>query len=82
MVRNTGASALLSAALLFSGPAHAELNKFEEAQAGEFGIGTAQQFGEADIKGRDFSGEDLTRSNFTSADCSKLATSFFFSIFL
>ena len=30
--------------------------------------GTAQQYGEADIKGRDFSGQSLQRSNFTSAD--------------
>jgi uncharacterized protein YjbI with pentapeptide repeats len=36
---------------------------------GEFGVGTAQQFGEADIKGKDFSRQDLRRSNFTSADC-------------
>lgn len=65
------ASSLIAATLFLSpvSPAHAELNKFEEALGGEFGIGTAQQFGEADIKGQDFSNQDLRRSNFTSADC-------------
>lgn len=37
--------------------------------AGEFGIGTALQFGEADVKGQDFSNQQLQRSNFTAADC-------------
>jgi uncharacterized protein YjbI with pentapeptide repeats len=68
-VQGAGAGLLLSAALLAAGPAHADLNKFEQEAVGEFGMGTAQQYGEADIKGRDFSGQDLRRSNFTSADC-------------
>ncbi|KAK9811424.1 hypothetical protein WJX72_003758 [[Myrmecia] bisecta] len=56
-------------ALLTAQPALADLNKYEAAAGGEFGIGTAQQYGEADLRGRDFSGQDLRRSNFTSADC-------------
>ncbi len=32
----------------------ADLNKYEAAAGGEFNIGTAQQYGEADIKGKDF----------------------------
>ncbi|CAL8469422.1 g8963 [Coccomyxa elongata] len=47
----------------------ADLNKYEAAAGGEFGNGTAQQYGEADLRGRDFHGEDLRRSNFTAADC-------------
>lgn len=39
------------------------------AAGGEFGLGTAQQYGEADLKGRDFSQQKLQRSNFTAADC-------------
>ena len=47
----------------------AELNKYEYAAGGEFGFGTAQQYGEADLKGRDFSNQKLQRANFTAADC-------------
>ncbi|GAB4822014.1 hypothetical protein N2152v2_009060 [Parachlorella kessleri] len=46
-----------------------QLNKYEYAAGGEFGFGTAQQYGEADIKGRDFSNQKLQRANFTAADC-------------
>lgn len=63
-----GAAAALSAALLLAPPAFADLNKYEQELGGEFGNGTAQQYGEADIKGRDFSGQDLRRSNFTRYD--------------
>lgn len=35
----------------------AELNVYEYNAGGEFGTGTAQQYGEADIKGKDFSGQ-------------------------
>jgi len=62
-------AALLGTTLLFCPPAFAELNKYEAAAGGEFGIGTAQQYGEADLKGRNFANQDLTRSNFTAADC-------------
>lgn len=69
VARDVGAAALLSAVLLTAQPASADLNKFESESGGEFGRGTAQQFGEADIKGKNFAGEDLRRSNFTAADC-------------
>jgi hypothetical protein len=60
---------LLSATLFFTAPsAKAELNKFEYNAGGEFGNGTAEQYGEADIKGKKFDNMDLRRSNFTSAD--------------
>ncbi|GMH32351.1 hypothetical protein BSKO_00185 [Bryopsis sp. KO-2023] len=64
-----GLASLVGASLLVTTPALAELNKYEFDAGGEFGIGTAQQYGEADVKGRDFSNQDLTRSNFTAADC-------------
>jgi hypothetical protein len=41
----------------------------QNTQGGEFGRGSAMQYGEADIQGKDFHGQDLRRSNFTSADC-------------
>ncbi|VFQ88738.1 unnamed protein product [Cuscuta campestris] len=47
-------STALAAAVITSGPnemsAMADLNKFEAAQRGEFGIGSAAQFGSADLK--------------------------------
>jgi hypothetical protein len=42
----------------------ADLNVYEAAAGGEFGIGSAQQYGEADIQGRDFSNQ----ASFCSAD--------------
>lgn len=50
-------AALTSASLLFAAPSIAELNPYEYNAGGEFGVGTAQQFGEADIKGKNFSGQ-------------------------
>lgn len=47
-------------------------SRYEAAERGEFGVGTALQFGEADVKGQDFSKQDLQRSNFTAADVSAL----------
>lgn len=51
-------SATLAAAavLSFSSgmPANADLNKFEADTRGEFGIGSAAQFGSADLKYYDF----------------------------
>lgn len=44
------AGALAAALLLAASPASAELNKFEYEIGGEFGVGTAQQYGEADLK--------------------------------
>ncbi|WIA37298.1 hypothetical protein OEZ86_014236 [Tetradesmus obliquus] len=80
------AAAVLASALLMCPAALADLNVYEAAAGGEFGIGSAQQYGEADIQGKDFSNQariqtayresedaiiDLRRSNFTSADCRK-----------
>ena len=54
LIRDAGAATMLSAALLCAGPAYADLNKFEQEMGGEFGRGSAQQYGEADVKGKDF----------------------------
>ncbi len=51
------AVALGTGLLLCSHPASADLNRLEAAAGGEFGNGTALQYGEADIAGRDFHGE-------------------------
>lgn len=49
---------VLGTGLLIAGsPAMADLNKYEAAVGGEFGKGTALQYGEADIAGKDFHGE-------------------------
>ena len=40
-------------------PALADLNKFEAAAGGEFNVGTAAQYGEAELRGKDFSGQVL-----------------------
>eukprot|EP00775_Hariotina_reticulata_P002245 gene2245-2557_t len=66
-----GAAAAAAVLLGISGPAFAGLNEYEAAAGGEFGRGSAMQYGEADIQGQDFHGQDLRRSNFTSADCRK-----------
>lgn len=58
-IKKAGAAALLGAALFLASPALAELNKYEAAAGGEFGNGSAQQYGEADLKGRDFHGQVL-----------------------
>ncbi|KAK9716428.1 hypothetical protein RND81_06G232400 [Saponaria officinalis] len=49
-------------------PALADLNKFEAEQRGEFGIGSAAQFGSADLKKAVHVNENFRRANFTSAD--------------
>ncbi|XP_062074048.1 thylakoid lumenal protein TL20.3, chloroplastic isoform X2 [Humulus lupulus] len=65
-------SATLAAAAVFSFsngmPATADLNKFEAATRGEFGIGSAAQFGSADLKKAVHVNENFRRANFTSAD--------------
>ena len=43
-------AALAAAVVAASMPAYADLNKFEAEQRGEFGIGSAAQFGSADLK--------------------------------
>ncbi len=51
------AAAFLSLSLITCQPASADLNRFEAAAGGEFGVGTAAQFGEAELRGKDFSGQ-------------------------
>ena len=51
------AAALLSLGAFACGPALADLNKFEAAAGGEFGVGTAMQYGDAELRGKDFSGQ-------------------------
>ncbi|KAL3820194.1 hypothetical protein ACJIZ3_006099 [Penstemon smallii] len=46
----------------------AELNKFEAETRGEFGIGSAAQFGSADLKKAVHVNENFRRANFTAAD--------------
>ncbi|TXG51097.1 hypothetical protein EZV62_023621 [Acer yangbiense] len=48
--------------------AFAELNKYEADIRGEFGIGSAAQFGSADLKKAIHVNENFRRANFTSAD--------------
>ncbi|XP_010546387.1 PREDICTED: thylakoid lumenal protein TL20.3, chloroplastic isoform X1 [Tarenaya hassleriana] len=64
-------SAAMAAAIvgLSSGiPAMAELNKYEAETRGEFGIGSAAQFGSADLRKAVHVNENFRRANFTSAD--------------
>lgn len=71
-MKKTAMATSLSLALsvaAFVPHASAELNQYEAQLGGEFGNGTAQQYGEAEIPGRNFSKQDLRRSNFTAADC-------------
>ncbi|KAL3498682.1 hypothetical protein ACH5RR_041414 [Cinchona calisaya] len=46
----------------------ADLNKFEAETRGEFGIGSAAQFGSADLKKAVHVNENFRRANFTAAD--------------
>jgi hypothetical protein len=55
-MQRSGAALLLSGAL-FAAPAFANLNKYEEAAGGEFGSGTAMQYGSAEAEGRSFDGQ-------------------------
>lgn len=48
--------------------AQADLNKFEADTRGEFGIGSAAQFGSADLRKTIHTNENFRRANFTSAD--------------
>ncbi|KIY91442.1 Thylakoid lumenal protein [Monoraphidium neglectum] len=71
-LQRAGLAALASVLVAVAPPsAMADLNRFEADAGGEFGRGSAGQYGEADLQGKDFSGQDLRRSNFTSADCRK-----------
>lgn len=55
--RAAGAALLASALLAVSPPAFADLNVYEAEAGGEFGRGSAMQYGEADIQGKDFSAQ-------------------------
>ncbi|KAL7167288.1 hypothetical protein ACSBR2_037868 [Camellia fascicularis] len=64
-------STALAAAVLTFGTnmsALADLNKFEAETRGEFGIGSAAQFGSADLRKAVHVNENFRRANFTSAD--------------
>jgi len=64
----SAAVALLAGSFLAGEPAIADLNKYEYNAGGEFGNGTAMQYGGADESNGDFKNQDLRRSNFTAAD--------------
>nr|XP_004298665.2 PREDICTED: thylakoid lumenal protein At1g12250, chloroplastic isoform X2 [Fragaria vesca subsp. vesca] len=69
--KNIVSVALATAAVIsFSSgmPAIADLNKFEAETPGEFGIGSAAQFGSADLRKAVHVNENFRRANFTSAD--------------
>ncbi|KAK1305531.1 Thylakoid lumenal protein [Acorus calamus] len=64
------ASATVLAAVVAAGlgggiPALAELNKYEADVRGEFGIGSAAQYGSADLKRANFTSADMRESNFS-----------------
>ncbi|KAK1381833.1 Thylakoid lumenal protein, chloroplastic [Heracleum sosnowskyi] len=63
-------TALAAAVITFSSDfsALADLNKFEADIRGEFGIGSAAQYGSADLKKAVHTNENFRRANFTSAD--------------
>eukprot|EP00270_Netrium_digitus_P007276 TRINITY_DN2122_c0_g1_i2.p1 TRINITY_DN2122_c0_g1~~TRINITY_DN2122_c0_g1_i2.p1 ORF type:complete len:272 (+),score=42.44 TRINITY_DN2122_c0_g1_i2:225-1040(+) len=65
-------AAAAAAAIVFNlaggGPAEAALNKFEADVRGEFGIGSAAQYGSADLRKTVHVNENFRRANFTSAD--------------
>lgn len=67
----TVVSTALAAAVVAFGvdmSAMADLNKYEADTRGEFGIGSAAQFGSADLKKAVHVNENFRRANFTSAD--------------
>ncbi|KAK3434561.1 hypothetical protein EUGRSUZ_D02028 [Eucalyptus grandis] len=64
-------STALAAAVVSFGsslPANADLNKYEAETRGEFGIGSAAQFGSADLRKAVHVNENFRRANFTAAD--------------
>ncbi|CAM6023526.1 unnamed protein product [Sphagnum balticum] len=67
-LRQAMAAALAAAVLGTSLDAMADLNQFEANTRGEFGIGSAVQFGSADLRKSVHSNENFRRGNFTSAD--------------
>ncbi|XP_002532572.2 thylakoid lumenal protein TL20.3, chloroplastic isoform X1 [Ricinus communis] len=65
---STALAAAAAVNLGFGSPAAADLNKFEAELRGEFGIGSAAQFGSADLRKAVHVNENFRRANFTSAD--------------
>ncbi|XP_031502800.1 thylakoid lumenal protein TL20.3, chloroplastic [Nymphaea colorata] len=62
-------TAVLATVIVSSGmSAQADLNKYEADVRGEFGIGSAAQFGSADLKKAVHINENFRRANFTAAD--------------
>ncbi|CAI8589185.1 unnamed protein product [Vicia faba] len=68
--RKLFSATLAAAVIVFSSDmsALADLNKFEAEMRGEFGIGSAAQFGSADLRKAVHVNENFRRANFTSAD--------------
>ncbi|KAJ8767594.1 hypothetical protein K2173_018152 [Erythroxylum novogranatense] len=68
--RTVVSTALAAAVVTFGSgfPATADLNKFEAEIRGEFGIGSAAQFGSADLRKAVHVNENFRRANFTAAD--------------
>ncbi|XP_048141645.1 thylakoid lumenal protein TL20.3, chloroplastic isoform X1 [Rhodamnia argentea] len=68
--RAVASAALAAAVVSFSSslPASADLNKYEAETRGEFGIGSAAQFGSADLRKAVHVNENFRRANFTAAD--------------
>ncbi|OAY59977.1 thylakoid lumenal protein TL20.3, chloroplastic isoform X1 [Manihot esculenta] len=68
--RTIVSTALAAAVVSFSSglPAVADLNKYEAETRGEFGIGSAAQFGSADLRKAVHVNENFRRANFTAAD--------------
>ncbi|OAP12055.1 hypothetical protein AXX17_AT1G12640 [Arabidopsis thaliana] len=61
-------SAAMAAAVIASSsgvPAMAELNRFEADTRGEFGIGSAAQYGSADLRRANFTSADMRESDFS-----------------
>lgn len=56
-LKKAGIAFLSAVALANAGPVSAELNKYEAEAGGEFGSGSAQQYGAADLRGKDFHGQ-------------------------
>ncbi|CAM6091517.1 unnamed protein product [Calypogeia fissa] len=64
-----GMVAMLAAVVVGTGMnAGAELNRFEADTRGEFGVGSAAQYGSADLRKTVHANENFRRANFTSAD--------------
>ena len=56
-IRLGAAAGLISLGMALTQPCFADLNKYEAAAGGEFGVGTAMQYGDAELRGKDFSNQ-------------------------